>query len=380
MDVQLFATDPDNDGIVLSGVGLPAFASVLDQGSGTGRLQLRPEAGAAGSYPASVQAADDRVPPEATLASVNIQVTSCGSSVPSGIVSMAVDEGSLSWAALPGAAWYRVLQGDVSSLSVSGLTTANCLSEYLEATSVPEASLPAAGEILWFAVRGESCAGPGTFNSGGAGQSGDRDAGVEGASPVCPVVGCGNAYVEGGEVCDGANLDANTCVTQGLDGGALSCNATCSGFDASACTTVCGNGVRAGAESCDGSDLDGNNCTTVGLDFGTLACDGSCQFDTSACTLCGDGIREDPEACDTDDLNGETCISLGLDGGTLMCHPQCGFDLSQCVGCGNSQIDSGEVCDDFDRGGETCQSLGFSSGFLLCNADCAGFDTTFCNP
>lgn len=380
LDVQLFASDPDGNGIALSGVGLPAFASVLDQGGGTGRLQLRPAGGSSGSYAAGVQAADDGVPSEVTLASVNLQVTSCSSSVPSGIVSMSVDESRLSWAALPDASWYRVLQGDVALLSSGGLTVADCLSEYLDATSIFEPSVPAMGEMLWFAVRGESCAGPGSFNSGGATQVGDRDTGVEGASANCPVVGCGNETVEGGEVCDGADLDTNSCVTQGLDGGALSCNAICTGFELSACTTVCGNGVQAGSESCDGADLDGNTCTTVGLDFGTLACDGSCQFDTSACTLCGDGLREDPEACDTDDLNGETCISLGLDSGTLACTPVCSFDLSQCVGCGNNQIDSGEVCDGFDRGGVTCADLGFSSGFLGCNSDCGSFNTNFCNP
>ena len=68
VDAQLFASDPEGDGIILSGVGLPGFASVLDQGSGTGRLQLRPALGTAASYPANVQALDDGAPPGATLA------------------------------------------------------------------------------------------------------------------------------------------------------------------------------------------------------------------------------------------------------------------------------------------------------------------------
>jgi hypothetical protein len=293
---------------------------------------------------------------------------------------MSMTQGGLSWAAVPDASWYRVLQGDVGSLSAGGLASANCLSEYLDATSLTDTTIPSAGQMLWFAVRGESCAGPGTFNSDGAAQVGDRDTGVESAPAACPVVGCGNGYVEGGEICDGADFDANSCVTQGLDGGALSCSGNCSGFDISACTTVCGNGVRSGSESCDGSDLGGNTCTTVGLDFGTLACTGSCRFDTSACTQCGDGFREDPESCDTDDLNGEDCVSLGLESGDLSCNSVCIFDLSMCVGCGNNQIDPGEVCDGFNRGGVTCQDLGFSSGFLGCTTGCASFNTTFCNP
>jgi Zn-dependent metalloprotease len=380
VDVQLFATDPDGDGIVLSGSGLPAFATVLDQGAGVGRLQIRPGAGTSGSYAGGgVDATDDDVPPLSTLASVTIDVTACADGAPAGVVDMAMQEGLLSWTSLSGASWYRVMQGDVNDLAASGLTTGNCLSSYLDTTSLVDTSAPALGQALWFAVRGESCGGAGTFDSGGVGQVGDRDAGVENAG-TCPVVGCGNGYFEGSELCGGADLNGKSCVTEGLDGGTLVCNATCSGFDASACTTDCGNGVQAGSESCDGVDLGGNTCASVGMDHGTLACDSFCEFNTSACTLCGDGLREDPEQCDSSDLNGESCISQGLDGGTLGCTGTCVFDLSECLGCGNNQIDDGELCDGFDRGGTTCQSLGYSSGILLCNSTCDDWNTTFCNP
>lgn len=46
---------------------------------------------------------------------------------------------------------------------------------------------------------------------------------------------CGNGVLESGEVCDGADLGGQTCVSQGFDGGVLSCNAGCSAFVTSGC-------------------------------------------------------------------------------------------------------------------------------------------------
>ena len=56
---------------------------------------------------------------------------------------------------------------------------------------------------------------------------------------------------------------------------------TCSGGGGGA---VCGNGVREGGEQCDGADLDGQTCQSQGFPGGTLACTGSCTFNTSGCT------------------------------------------------------------------------------------------------
>ncbi|MGD2116382.1 MAG: hypothetical protein PVG07_15110, partial [Acidobacteriota bacterium] len=53
-----------------------------------------------------------------------------------------------------------------------------------------------------------------------------------GGEPVC-----GNGVIEAGEVCDGANLGGETCQSQGFTGGTLACNASCTGFDTSGCTT-----------------------------------------------------------------------------------------------------------------------------------------------
>ena len=46
---------------------------------------------------------------------------------------------------------------------------------------------------------------------------------------------------------------------------------------------VCGDGVIDTGEQCDGADLNSQTCQTQGFDSGTLSCDNSCNFDTSSC-------------------------------------------------------------------------------------------------
>lgn len=59
-----------------------------------------------------------------------------------------------------------------------------------------------------------------------------------GMANVATSADCGNAMVEGGEDCDGVDLDMMTCEGLGLGftGGTLACSPTCT-FDASMCTT-----------------------------------------------------------------------------------------------------------------------------------------------
>lgn len=93
----------------------------------------------------------------------------------------------------------------------------------------------------------------------------------------------------------------------------------------------CGNSVREGSEECDGSDLDGESCISKGFDGGALGCKADCTFDTSNCTECGNGVKESGEQCDGSDLNSKTCKSLGFDGGSLSCRSNCNFNTSQCT-------------------------------------------------
>jgi MYXO-CTERM domain-containing protein len=68
---------------------------------------------------------------------------------------------------------------------------------------------------------------------------------------------------------------------------------------------TCGNGVREGSELCDKTDLNEQTCLLFGFDGGTLACSADCAaFDTNGCTgdggVCGDGAcsgLESPDTC-----------------------------------------------------------------------------------
>jgi hypothetical protein len=94
---------------------------------------------------------------------------------------------------------------------------------------------------------------------------------------------CGNGFVQAGEICDCDDLAGEDCITQGFDGGTLTCNLECSGFDISGCT-YCGNNLIEGSEVCDGTALAGEDCTTQGFDGGTLGCAIDCSgLDVSGC-------------------------------------------------------------------------------------------------
>ncbi|MFH0943000.1 MAG: hypothetical protein V1810_02380 [Candidatus Beckwithbacteria bacterium] len=48
--------------------------------------------------------------------------------------------------------------------------------------------------------------------------------------------------------------------------------------------SICGNGIVEGGEDCEGLDLNGEDCVSLGYGPGTLSCDISCSFDTYDCT------------------------------------------------------------------------------------------------
>ncbi|MFV8750731.1 hypothetical protein ACNOYE_09285 [Nannocystaceae bacterium ST9] len=154
---------------------------------------------------------------------------------------------------------------------------------------------------------------------------------------------CGDAMIEGSEQCEGNDLDGQTCVSLGfVGGGTLSCTNACL-FDTGMCNdNACGNGMVDGADECDcgnqganctAAQLDNQTCISQGFDGGTLACNSpnNCMFDTSDCTECGDGTIDPGEQCDGANLGGQTCVSQGfVGGGTLSCAANCDFDTGQC--------------------------------------------------
>lgn len=198
---------------------------------------------------------------------------------------------------------------------------------------------------------------------------------------------CGDGVAEADEVCDGEDLDGETCESLGFEGGALRCADNCLEFDTNDCIAAegCGDGVVSGDEVCDGTNLDGESCENLGFEGGTLRCTRSCRaFDTADClgTSCGNGEIDEGEVCDDDDLDGQGCVSLGYDGGTLACAPSClAFRTSGCfeVECGDDEVQGDEMCDGDDLDGETCESLGFDTGILACAESCAAFDTSDCS-
>ncbi|MDA3862400.1 MAG: hypothetical protein PF689_00870 [Deltaproteobacteria bacterium] len=201
-----------------------------------------------------------------------------------------------------------------------------------------------------------------------------EDSGCSGSGPVC-----GNGIVETGEVCDGTNLNGETCESRDYLAGILACGANCDSFDESQCHT-CGNEVRDGNEQCDRDDMGDETCESLNFDEGELLCGVDCTFDTSNCinASCGNQIVEGNEDCDGTDFSGETCSSLGYEDGALACNSNCTFDESDCHNCGNGSIDSGEDCDGDALGGLTCADFDCRSGQLACMTDCKDFDLAGC--
>ena len=90
---------------------------------------------------------------------------------------------------------------------------------------------------------------------------------------------CGNGIVEAGEDCDDQDLDGQTCVTQGFDGGDISCTQACT-FNLSLCANAT---LDLGDENC---TLDAECTTGVCWDFadydpfcGGSVCSATCVND-----------------------------------------------------------------------------------------------------
>ncbi|MFC2174370.1 hypothetical protein ACFLQ2_00685 [archaeon] len=87
--------------------------------------------------------------------------------------------------------------------------------------------------------------------------------------------------VPGANVSFGDEFICEASASDGID--STSSNATRSA------EAKCGDGIIEGGESCEGVDLNGQTCGGLGYASGTLSCSGSCTFDTSKCSSGGSG-------------------------------------------------------------------------------------------
>jgi hypothetical protein len=89
----------------------------------------------------------------------------------------------------PNAQSWDVVYGDLGPVRSSGGNfsgaTRGCLADDSTDTSVAASPVPSPGQVLFFAARGNNCAGPGTYDSGDPRQAGSRDAGINASTASC---------------------------------------------------------------------------------------------------------------------------------------------------------------------------------------------------
>ncbi len=174
--------------------------------------------------------------------------------------------------------------------------------------------------------------------------------------------GCGDGFVEPGELCD----DGDLAVGDGCDDTcSVEAGWTCTGAPSS-CSTECGDGVIAGIEECDDDDIDGGDgCSAMCLVELGFSCTGM----PSACTPgCGDSVVVGNEECD--------------DGGNSAgdgCSPSCTEERGyNCTGspstcstqCGDGVIAGSETCDDGDPDdGDGCSAVCALEPNAACNGE-----------
>ncbi len=75
-DIPVSATDPDGNALRIAGVDLPAFATVLDHGDGTGVVQLQPTVADLGSHGLLISVTDDGTPTLGAMRELRVLVRS----------------------------------------------------------------------------------------------------------------------------------------------------------------------------------------------------------------------------------------------------------------------------------------------------------------
>jgi len=193
---------------------------------------------------------------------------------------------------------------------------------------------------------------------------------------------CGDGSDDPGEQCDDGSANS--------DDTANACRQNCK-------LPVCGDDVADSnfGEQCDGDDLGGGTCATYNLDGGPLTCDASCMHVRTSCFGCGNDICEwgtgetdqPSEAgycavdcielacddaqdndgdqltdCDDASCDGRTCAPFGMecDGGTCECSGNSGSPQSAetAIDGIDNDCDGLVDCDDPDADGVSCGNHG----------------------
>ena len=109
--------------------------------------------------------------------------------LPASVPDVTVDAASLTCDPVADSTGYDLLYGhlgDPDGTPFTAAATLGCLSSAAPAGIVPFLADPAPGEGFWFVVRARGCAGPASYDSGDAEQSGSRDAELDAAPGGCP--------------------------------------------------------------------------------------------------------------------------------------------------------------------------------------------------
>jgi len=99
---------------------------------------------------------------------------------------------------------------------------------------------------------------------------------------------CGDGMIDGMEVCDGGDLDGQTCQSLGLGGGVLSCRPACDLFDTSGCGPSSTNCCEARTEpGCELPEVQSCVCASDSYCCST-AWDSTCAAASTSCgAVCG---------------------------------------------------------------------------------------------
>jgi len=105
-------------------------------------------------------------------------------------ITLAVDRDALDWNAIQGAIGYDLVRGDLETLLATGgdflVSTEACIADGVADTGLPYTGEPESGRGWWMLVRGDSTAGPMTYQALYPSQVGLRDEAIAASGAACP--------------------------------------------------------------------------------------------------------------------------------------------------------------------------------------------------